>query len=339
MKLAVLSFIFLAICFTTERVCGQDPVFSQFYNAHMQLNPALCGNTNSAFVQLNYRNQWPALPTAYSTYSLAADKFFVKQNSGFGALILTDNAGDGAIKTTSFSGFYSYRLRIKDKTYIKGGLQIGYNNMALDWDRLSFGDAIDIRNGPLSPGGSPYPSAEINTGNNSISYLTASSGLLLYDESYYVGLSLHNMNQPEISFLADRSNGLGLDKIPMRYSIHGGYQYILKKGNKRVDATFISPNINFQRQSGYNQLMAGAFLNVDKIQGGVWYRHTGYNGDAVITSVGVKKDFFKITYSYDFTVSNLSLNQGGSHEVGIILNFDHMYLPKQDYDDCFAIFR
>jgi type IX secretion system PorP/SprF family membrane protein len=317
---------------------GQDPVYSQFYNAHMQLNPALCGNTNSPLIQLNYRNQWPALPSAYSTYAVSVDKYFPKRNSGFGLLVLADNAGDGALTTSGVSGFYSYRLKIKDKTYIKGGMQLGFNQLALNWQKLSFGDAIDIRNGPISPGGTPYPSKEINNGNNSISYFTASSGVVLYNPQYYIGASLHNMNQPDISFLRNTSN-TGNDQLPMRLSLHGGYQYIIKKGNKLVDATFLSPNITFQRQRGFNQIMAGAYLNVDKIQGGVWYRHTAYNGDAVITSVGVKKDFFKITYSFDFTVSNLSVKQGGGHEIGIILNFDHIYPPKQDYNDCFAIFR
>jgi type IX secretion system PorP/SprF family membrane protein len=332
--------IYFFACFSLGfQLNGQDPVYSQFYNAHMQLNPALCGNTHSALIQLNYRNQWPALPSAYSTYAISADKFFSKRNSGFGFLLLGDNAGDGALTTTGFSGFYSYRLKIQDKTYVKGGMQLGLNQLALNWQRLTFGDAIDPRFGPISPGGTPYPSREINNGVNSIRYFTASAGFVLYNPRYYIGTSLHNMNQPDIHFLGKNANGTGNDQLPMRFSLHGGYQYVIKKGNKFVDATFLSPNITFQRQRGFNQVMAGAYLNIDKIQGGIWYRHTGYNGDAVITSVGVKKDFFKITYSFDFTVSNLSINQGGGHEIGIILNFDHVYPPKQDYNDCFAIFR
>ena len=76
-----------------------------------------------------------------------------------------------------------------------------------------------------------------------------------------------------------------------------------------------------------------------KIQGGLWYRHSLYNGDALITSFGVKKDFLKITYSFDLTLSQLSIRQGGSHEIGVIFNFDYLYPKKQDYNDCFAIFR
>jgi Type IX secretion system membrane protein PorP/SprF len=121
--------------------------------------------------------------------------------------------------------------------------------------------------------------------------------------------------------------------------LHGGTQILIRKGNKNTDPTFISPNVMFLRQSGYNQLNVGAYLSVDKVQGGLWYRHSLYNGDALITSFGVKKDFFKITYSFDLTLSQLSVRQGGSHEIGIVLNFDHLYPKKQDYNDCFAIFR
>jgi hypothetical protein len=53
---------------------AQDPVFTQFYAAPVQLNPALTGSTLAPRIALNYRNQWPAL-NAYVTYAASYEQF------------------------------------------------------------------------------------------------------------------------------------------------------------------------------------------------------------------------------------------------------------------------
>lgn len=331
--------VLVIFCCTTRSMC-QDPVYSQFFNAHLQLNAALAGNTVSPLIQLNYRNQWPALGNIYSTYSVSYDQYISKIKSGIGIVLLTDNAGDGTLRTTGLTGFYSYRLKMNKDTYIKGGIEAGFINLGLDLNKLQFGDAIDPALGPISPGGIPFPSQETFQGETSKNYLNIGAGVVLYNPKYYIGLGLKNLNTPDISFLENRNGGdNSSSSLPVRISLHGGTQILIRKGNKNTDPTFISPNVMFLRQSGYNQLNVGAYLSVDKVQGGLWYRHSLYNGDALITSFGVKKDFFKITYSFDLTLSQLSIRQGGSHEIGIVLNFDHLYPKKQDYNDCFAIFR
>ncbi len=323
-----------------HEIKSQDPIYSQFYNAHLQLNPALAGNTISPLVQLNYRNQWPSLPNIYTTYSVSYDQYIGKLNSGVGFMVLSDNAGEGTLQTTGLTGYYSYRIKVRGNTYIKGGMEVGYNNLSLDWNKLQFGDAIDPVNGPISPGGTPYPSSESVPETNSKNYLTVGAGFVVYNPKYYFGMSLKNLNSPDISFIGNTATGQSANSsLPARISLHGGTQIILKQGNNKVDPTFISPNIMYLNQAGYSQLNVGAYLSVNKIQGGLWYRHSLFNGDALITSFGVRKDFFKISYSFDITMSQLTIRQGGSHEIGIILNFDHLYPKRQDYNDCFAIFR
>jgi len=322
------------------QLSAQDPIYSQYYNAHLQLNPALAGNTRGPLIAMNYRNQWPGLDKIYTTYSISYDQYIPKLNCGLGAMILTDNAGDGTMRTTGFSGFYSYRLKLNGQSYIKGGIEASMVNIALDWSKLQFGDAINPATGPISPGGIPYPSQESINNNPSNNYLDLGAGFVIYNPDYYFGLSLKNLNTPNISFLKNDNISTNPNQsLPVRFSFHGGMQIVLRPGNKNVDPTFVSPNIMFLRQAGFNQLNVGAYLSVDKIQGGVWYRHSVFNGDALITSFGVKKDFLKITYSFDLTMSQLNIRQGGSHEVGVIVNFEHLYPKKQDYNDCFAIFR
>ncbi|MBK7634139.1 MAG: type IX secretion system membrane protein PorP/SprF [Saprospiraceae bacterium] len=99
--------------FCIQVVKSQDPIYSQYYNAHLQLNSALAGNTNGPLFQLNYSNQWPLLDKIYTTYSVSYDQFVRRLNSGVGVQLVTDNAGDGTLRTTGLTGYYSYKLRVK----------------------------------------------------------------------------------------------------------------------------------------------------------------------------------------------------------------------------------
>lgn len=312
-----------------SRSYSQDPVFSQFYNAHLLMNAAMAGQTHGPMIQMNYRNQWPAIDQIYSTYSLSYDQYIDKLKSGLGINLLTDNAGNGTLRNTAITGFYSYKIKIKNETFIKGGLEFGFSNMSLDWDKLVFGDAINSRFGTIGT------SAEIPGDNLSQNFLTVGAGMVLSSPYYYVGLSLKNLNTPDISFLTIGANNF----VPTRISFHAGTQIIIREGNKNTLPTLISPNIMFQRQGGFNQLNVGSYIEVNKFHGGLWFRHSLFNGDALITSFGVRHDFFKIAYSFDYTTSRLGIRQGGSHEIGIVLNFDYLYPKKQNYNDCFSIFR
>ena len=337
----IIKTFFMSILFVyAYHVQSQDPVFSQFYNAHLQLNPAMAGNSRGPMFQLNYRNQWPSLGKIYTTYAIAYDQYVKPIKSGIGFSLLADNAGDGTLVTVGGTGYYSYRIKIDQDVYVKGGMELGFVNISLNKDKLLFGDAIDPITGPTSPGGLPYPSKEVFYDGTSKNYLNIGAGFLLYSPKYYIGLGLKNLNTPDISFLGSgNSVGSSAISLPIRMTIHAGSQIILRPGNKNVDPTFISPNIMLQRQRDFYQINLGAYLAVNKVHGGLWYRHTLHLGDALIASFGVRQHFYKITYSFDLTMSDLGLQQGGSHELGLVLNFDYLYPKKQDYNDCFEIFR
>ena len=61
----------------------------------------------------------------------------------------------------------------------------------------------------------------------------------------------------------------------------------------------------------------GIYLSKGPLVGGVWYR----NQDAFILLVGMQMGQVKFGYSYDVTVSKLSMATSGSHELSLQLNF------------------
>ncbi len=335
----LLSFTFIAIIFNSPQTIGQDPMFSQFFHAPQSINPALSGITNGPLFHLNYRNQWPSIQQAYSTFALSYSQMFNKQKSGVGALILSDQAGNGTLNSTKGTLAYSYNLKIKGNTYIKGGLDIAIGSISLDWNKFIFGDAIDAFGSGVSPGGTPYPSKEIRPESSNVSYFDIGSGILLYDNEYHIGLSLKHMNNPDITFLPSTREFGDNSRLPMRITLHGGYNILLEKGNKNKASTFISPGFLLAKQGNFMQINGGAQIQLDKMIAGAWYRHAGLNGDAIIGMIGWKYDIFKVCYSFDYTVSNLGISSGGSHEIGIMVNLDKFYPQKNNYNNCFEIFK
>ena len=316
---------------------AQDPVYSQFYNAPLQLNPALAGNNSNPFFAGSVRVQWPGIANAYNTYSASYDQYLPNSNSGIGFSLLNDSAGDGTLRHTKISGIYSYNLRINRESYIRGGVEAGLVSKRLDWNKLVFGDALDPQFGAISPGGTPYPSKEIQPGNTDKTVFDLGVGFLYYSPQFYAGLAIDHLNNPSDEFLVnDEKNFPG---IPPRLTIHAGTEFALDQYNKKDLRAFISPNILFVKQGGFTQLNVGAYTEINQLIAGLSYRHSNQIGDAVIFSAGARMGFFKISYSFDFTISDLSISQGGAHEIGIIYNLGEGSQNKVDIQDCLNIFR
>lgn len=327
----ILSCIGTSIC-----AFAQDPIYSQFYMSPTVLNPAFAGNNAGPFLAVNYRNQWPGVNQAYSTFSLAYDQGY-GDNSGLGMYITSDNAGAGAVKTTKVAGIYSYRVKLRAKTFLKGAIEAGYGQTSLDWDQLVFFDSLDPQFGAVSPGGVTVPSAEVPRSNLARGFIDIGSGLMIYNPLWYAGISYKHMNSPTIDFVADQTGSTG--QLPSRLTIHGGIQIPLEGGNIDRNTTFISPNMLVSRQADFWQVTAGAYVDISRMFGGLWYRQGGVNGDAVIASFGVKSGLFKIAYSFDYTVSDLGIGSGGSHEIGISMLLEKQQSKPFPYSDCLNMFR
>lgn len=320
---------------------AQDPgVFSQFFAAPMQLNPALTGGTYAPRIFLNYRNQWPSLSNAYVTYAVSYDQLAPSINSAFGLSVLSDVAGAGIYNTTSVSGSYAYIFKADD-IYVKGGLEAGLTQIKLNWNELVFLDMLDPLTGQVNGNGGINSTQETAPFSFNKLYADFSAGLLVYNKDYYGGLSVKHINGPDESFL----NDFNAAPVPIRLTVHGGAQINLRKNHKNyIEGTFISPNLMYVRQGTFQQANAGAYVSTNRVFGGLWYRYAFGNADAVIGLIGMKYNVFKIGYSYDLTVSELSAQSNGAHEISIAINFDEdpnirKKRRSRRYMDCFQIFR
>lgn len=302
---------------------AQDPQFTQFYANPLYLNPAFAGSSRCPRVNINYRNQWPALKQTYITSSASYDQHFDAINGGLGLMFLNDRAGEGTITTTNISAMYAYQLNVNRKFSMRFGLQGTYVQKRLDFSKLTFGDMIDPRYGFV------YPSLEVRP-NESRSFMDFSAGVIGYTSKFYGGFAVHHLTQPDEAFIVK-----GTSPLPRKYTVHAGAMlpvgdtYATNRRGRlnRDEGTYISPNFLFQQQASFNQVNVGMYVLHSPIVGGLWYRGNfgGSNflsSDSFIALIGLQRGIFKFGYSYDVTVSALSNATGGSHELSLGFQFE-----------------
>ena len=98
--------ILLVILLSTNTLRAQIIQFSQYYAAPLFLAPSYAGVCNGSRISANYRNQWPEVG-AFNTYAIAYDQNMYKINSGIGAMVLRDDAGEGHLALTVVDLCYS----------------------------------------------------------------------------------------------------------------------------------------------------------------------------------------------------------------------------------------
>lgn len=326
--------IILVSGFTPFPVFSQDPVFSQFNLSPLHLNPGLAGLTDDPRFAANYRNQFPGFNNAYTTYSLSYDQFFPDLNAGLGGWLLSDDAGDGILKTIKAAGIFSYQLKL-DRFYLRSGIEAGLVQSTLNWNNLLFGDQIDAYSGTISPGGIPFPTEEVAPEKNKVIYPDIGLGTVLYSTHLYAGISVRHLNRPDPDFLSLSTNLS--PRIPMRWTFHTGGSIPAFKRAFNSSKITLSPALIYVIQGPFWQINGGVTADAEMLTLGFHYRMSSGKSEALIGTIGFRTNQLRLGYSYDYTISGFPLS-GGTHEIGIVFNLDDGDTESR-YNDCLDIFR
>jgi type IX secretion system PorP/SprF family membrane protein len=317
-------FVFLSVmvvaCGTT--VSGQDPQFSQYYQAPLYLNPGFAGLTPQQRGVFNHRIQWPSLPQAFATYSASYDIFVDELRSGFGILATSDKMGSAGWRTNTAGLLYSYKVKLSKKVVFSPGLYFGYGTNGLDRSKVRLGDGLEYETADKV-----YSSLDddVNSKLGQQSYFDFGAGFLIYTRQYWIGAAFSHMNEPNLSVLNSVS------KLPMKTTIHAGAKINLQRNARNGGrADYLTPSFIYRMQgSSFSQLDVGVNYHIDPVSVGVWYRGKPFEKsvinsvaqDALILSLGLYFKNLSIGYSYDFTISEMQTSSGGAHEVSIVLEF------------------
>ncbi len=285
-----------------KTVAQTDPHFTQNYTFPLYINPALAGSSDGDYrASAIFRNQWGSISSLYRTIGVSFDTR-TNKNAALGINLLNQSAGDGGFNYLTLSGSYAYNGVKFGKDFnqrIVMALQGGIISRRVDRSKFKWGQQWN----PITGYHADNPTNETFTKTSSI-VPDIGAGILYYDASpekkinVFGGLSVYHLNRPKDPIVTN--NNTDLNRIPIRYSVHGGLSY-----NVSPDIRVI-PHVLYMRQGTASEVMTGFYgqINVnaetDFMLGG-YYRVN----DAIAPYVGIDYRNFVIGLSYDANVSKL----------------------------------
>lgn len=125
-------------------------------------------------------------------------------NSVLGLMVSHDNAGQAALRYTKLALQYAYEIKLTREVYIRPAMEFAHVWRFIDNNALVFGDEL-IRG---------FSTLELIDQN--VRYIDVSSGMFVYGENFWIGVSVHHMNQPNESLIGEQAT------VPTKFSLHGG---------------------------------------------------------------------------------------------------------------------
>jgi type IX secretion system PorP/SprF family membrane protein len=151
-----------------------DPLYAQYLNNPLMINPAYTGLNNNFNASVTYRKQWAGFDGSPSTVNVSAHTSLFDNKMGVGLIVLQDKVG--ITKNTEVQGTYAYRLDLGDK-YLSFGLQAGFLSFKNNNDELNAYD----------------PNDPAFSSNQNVTKPSFGAGVILNSERYFFGLSVPRM--------------------------------------------------------------------------------------------------------------------------------------------------
>lgn len=310
--------IFMVVCCGLSAT-GQDHVYSQFFNAPIYLNPALTGQFEGDIrMNLIYRNQWSGLSGDLSYLSASADLNIPRFGGGVGLLFTRSSEGTAYLNKNNIAATYSYSVG-GDDVVASFGIQAGFTNRKIDWDKLVFSDQIDPRLGYIQG----LPSAAEIPGASNKFYFDAGGGVNVVYRDFMIGAAMHHINKPDESFTGAQA------KLPMRLIANASYRIPLNEGsiyNQYADGAFLIPSVVYYKQASTSSVSGGFQFKYRAVNMGLWYRTSGPGSpDAVVVSLifdiftnRQNGEKLRLGVSHDATTSKINYtNTNGTTEASV----------------------
>jgi type IX secretion system PorP/SprF family membrane protein len=273
----------------------QDPMFTQYMNNPVLINPAYAGSLGALNVNGIFRKQWVGFEWSPTTTSFSVNMPFWDYRVGVGITFLHDKIGP--LEQTGMYFDYAYHLDFDNRSRLSMGLKAGFNYYQKDLRGLTTYEYDSwIQNLPQST------KFLFNTG----------VGLFYYTDTYFLGASIPKLLRNSLSDYEDTYELVG--KEERHYFFTGG------------GVIDINTIVKF-KPTGMLRYVYGAPLSVeatatmivfDRVWFGMFYRV----GDSFGAHARVEvQEGYQIGYSYDLANSRLKGYNSGTHEVFISLTF------------------
>ena len=307
----ILLLIYINTLFT---VFGQqDPQYTQYMYNQNVVNPAYATN-DLGIINFGamHRTQWSSAVGAPKTYN-----FFVhaplSNKIEVGLSLVTDNIGEGVLKENNIYADFAYILKLAEGHKLSLGLKAGITNFTTNFTNFRFPDE-DITTG--------FIPNDLAFENQNKTLPNFGTGAFYFTDKYYVGIAIPNLLRSKHFEERNGLNSIGGEELHL--FVNGGYVFKLSNLVK------LKPSFMMKAVKGSPVVLDTSFnvLFNDRFEGGLSYRIN----DSFSAMFNVKAfDSLRVGYAFDYTTSNFSDFNSGTHEIMLLFDLDTLGL-KKGYD-------
>lgn len=279
----------------------QDPMYTQYLNNMVSVNPAYAGSRGTFNVLALNRIQWVGIEGAPQTMTLSINSPFNKYKVGLGFNLIYDVIGP--LKQTGLYADYAYHLKINRNTKLAFGLKGGFNLFDANLTGLL---------------GADHDNHVALYGDRKMFLPNFGVGTYLYSDHYYLGLSVPKL----------LTNSLTEDENTLQYVNEEERHYFLMGGLLMDVSDYIRFKPSFMTRvvsgSPASIELTGTFIFFDTFWLGGMYRFGDSVGGFVQFQISPQ---IKLGYAYDLTQSKLRNYNNGTHEV--LVSYDLAFSRKK----------
>jgi len=284
--------------FTASAFAQQDPIYAQYINNPMTINPAYAGLNNNFNASISYRNQWGGFEGNPTTFNFNSHISLLDNKIGAGILVLQDQIGSA--KNTEFQAAFSYKLPLDANNTFSFGMQAGAVNFRNNYSELNLSD--------------PNDPAFIQ--NENITKPNVGAGIVLKSEKYFMGLSIPRLLNTTIN-----DGGQEFELYNRTLYLFGSYVFYLNENIRLKPSTLVRGVAGSPVSVDLNFLLT---FN-EKYSAGVFTRNFNTYGAQLQAKLGEK---LKFGYIFEVPTNNSVGASFTSHEL-----FLGLTMPTFDFHD------
>ncbi|MDK2842178.1 MAG: hypothetical protein PWQ17_1683 [Anaerophaga sp.] len=290
------SVILIAASISIDTFAQEQPLFTNYVNNPLEINPAIPGTETGLNMNLLTRHQWIGLDGGPASYNFAAHTPYPGQNFGLGLNIMTEKIGP--VNNTNFAASYAYQIKIFDNINLSMGLQAGLNIYNAAISNLDLIESNDVNF------------------QEDIKRTTPNFGFggYLYTDKYYAGISAPRLIHVRLNDEYRESS----EAYNPGVFLMGGYNFSINP-----EWVFLPSSLVLLR--GGSPIIADIttqFLFQKSYYMGIHYRI----GDAIGAFFNIQiTEELKAGYAYDFTLNKLARANSGTHEFIISYNLQNLW--------------
>ncbi len=294
-SLKLIKYLILTLVFSMTAYAQQNPQYTQYMYNPMSINPGYTGSLGTFDAVATYRDQWIGIDGAPVTQNLGVHSPLRNEKIGLGLNLQNDEIGPA--KEFYADVNFSYTLQMSSTLKLGLGVKGGAKIFNVDFSKGRF----------QNPGADP-----LNTNIDNKLTTTIGAGAYLYADNWYLGLSVPDFITNK--YYDDVEEAIAEEEI--QYYLIGGYVFEVSPSLK------FKPTILAKYLHGYPLVVdvSANFLILDQFSVGASYRYE----DSVSGLAGVNflQGFF-VGYSYDYTLTDLSDYNSGTHEIVLRYTLPH----------------